>query len=127
MVKGGETVWCSRLFQFIDSIMAFVHDRILLGRKDLCRTVGKFIFGGSSSSSSVWSGLNISSNLQSVLGDGREYNTIISAPTKLVWERCIPSSLEDTSDRILHQISNDLGRCTLDFERDMAHKGFLSN
>lgn len=48
---------------------------------------------------------HVSLNFQSILGNGRDYYTIVVFLTHLVYDRCTPSSLKDASDHLLREIS----------------------
>ena len=106
------------MLKLIQSVMAFVHERALLGREDLSQIMGQVVFEDAPSPSS--------SPSTSVLPTTHLHHrpTILSALSTLVHSRCIPTSPHAT-DAYLRYVSTTLGSSTLEFEHDLLACSYL--
>ena len=110
-------------FKFIQRVLEFVEERMLLRRAPLCEYVGQRLFGKQSASTGI--GLNLEAfGLESnLLGD--DTGLVVKHAIQRMWDTCIPTRLEPNELVRLESLADKLKAYTGAFEEEMQRKHFL--
>jgi hypothetical protein len=124
-----DTEWWSDLLKFIQSVMSFVHEKALLGRKELSHIIGRFVYGHPSSSckkDTIRSAMPKHLRNAMMGRDDVSTTNIMSLLSKLMWDKCLPSTLHLTPSA-LQTAQRQLRQCTHSFEQHHIQCGFLKS
>jgi hypothetical protein len=111
-------------FAFVQRVMSFVEQRVLLQREDLCQYVGKRLFGARTDrpgNTISLAALGLESDL---IGD--DSGSFLRPALRLLRETCIPSYLAPGELGRLKALSDKLSSFVAPFEETLISKHFIS-
>jgi len=117
-------VACKEIIEFIQRIVVFVSDRVLLGRPSLCQWVGKRLFGKPEA-------LPIALNLDTLgiescrLGD--DTGLLMEPLVDAFMETCVPNYLKPDELDQLQSVSKDLDSFVGPFLQELAAKQLVAD
>ena len=110
-------------FKFVQRIMSFVGERMLLQRVPLCQHVGQRLLGKPGTSSGTSLNLEAFGLESSLLEDDK--GLFVKPVVQLMWDTCIPSHLQSRDLSSLGTLAGKLRVCTESFEAVMRRTHFL--
>jgi len=116
-----DITWWSNLLISLQSILTFVHDRILLGQAHLSRIVGCSIFGDVLKLSHSPNNLSM---LENDFGS-THVGTVMKALTELIWDECIPSTISENVLSKLPDMANFVQESAKKFEQSLTEQNFI--
>lgn len=110
-------------FKFIQRVLMFVEERMLLQRVPLCEYVGQRLFGKRSTTAGTSLNLETFGLESNLLGD--DTGLIVKPAIQWMWDTCIPMHLEPSELVRLETLAGKLQIFTGAFEQEMQRKHFL--
>lgn len=110
-------------FKFVQRILSFLEERVLLQRPPLCEFVGQRLFGKKSEAQGNSLNLEAFGLESSILGD--EKGLFMKPTIELMWDSCIPSHLSSQGLANLGKLAEKLRNCTDSFEQGMRQRNLL--
>lgn len=110
-------------FKFMQRIMSFVEERVLLQRAPLSESVGQRLFGKKNNTQGNALNLEAFGLESSMLDDDK--GLFVKPTIQLMWDTCIPSHLLSKDLFTLGRLAEKLRCCTDSFEQEMRRRNFL--
>jgi len=110
-------------FKFVQRVLSFMEERVLLQRSPLCEYVGQRLLGKESASTGNSLNLEAFGLESSLLGDDK--GLFVKPTVQSMWDTCIPSHLQSKDLGCLEPLAGKLRVCTESFEREMQRRHFL--
>lgn len=113
-----------QLFAFLQRVLVFFREHILLGREGLCKYVGERVFGVDSPDGMLsmdLRGLGVDSNILS-----RRTGLLKTPLLQLLFDYCVPDSLPAQQLVRLEEMGSTMKDCISSFEREMEQAGLYN-